>query len=322
MTYLLFFLSLGLITALILVFKRSREHRKQLTILQQKLKEADRKIKDKEQIYEQLIRELNDQINILEDRRKSLHEPDKIKFLQEKIKNKSRKIRAAQQLNERLKEEFKTLQNQFDQLNIEKLNWRLETSKLKEITEEKEKAIQKANDLYKDIESEIDSKTVEFRESIKILEMANDQLMKENQSLKAGGLPTTDNFIVLKSREQDFYPYEKREILLDTLEKSLGNVHKNSRRWDILRDIISNNPSDSRREAIRQELQNLFQDYKNMNRGMRNNLEKMGFEIVAENNHYKMIYYGDSRYMITFAKTPGDWRAGRNIMSEICNLLL
>ena len=43
MIYLLFFLSLGLATALVLVIKKSQQQNKNYSIVQQKLKETDRK---------------------------------------------------------------------------------------------------------------------------------------------------------------------------------------------------------------------------------------------------------------------------------------
>ncbi|NJP11694.1 MAG: hypothetical protein HC866_21325 [Leptolyngbyaceae cyanobacterium RU_5_1] len=195
--------------------------------------------------------------------------------------------------------------------------------KLRELAEEKEQARKDANDLYKDIEKEIEEKTKESEERIKALEDINDKLRRENHNLKSVKLPLEqDEVIVLKVTERDLYLREKREILIDVLKNSLRNIHENSRRQHIISDVISNNGSNSKREEIKTEIQNLFRDYRSMNSSTRNTLERMGFQIVSENNNYKIIFHGDSRYMIAFAKTPSDWRAGRNIASNICNLLL
>ncbi len=51
-------------------------------------------------------------------------------------------------------------------------------------------------------------------------------------------------------------------------------------------------------------------------------LTNMGFEIISETNHYKIRFCQDNRYVISFAKTASDHRAGMNIASNICNLLL
>ena len=41
-------------------------------------------------------------------------------------------------------------------------------------------------------------------------------------------------------------------------------------------------------------------------------MKDLGFEITEEGKHYKLTYYGDDRYQATFAKTPSDFRSGKN----------
>jgi uncharacterized phage infection (PIP) family protein YhgE len=297
MTYLLFFLSIGLITGLALVFNQLRQQRAETIVAKLKLKEADEKIKAAGRVHHDLI--LRDQsIRQLE---------NQIKLLQDQLKN---------------------IWQQFEQSEHDLPPEILKISQLQELVEEKEKARQDANDLYKDIEKEIEDKTKKYEERIRELESINTSLRKENQNLKIVN-PTLkqapskqDEVIALKVLEQDFYAQEKIGILVDVLRNSLGNVHENSRRQHIITDIVSNNIYDANREEIKAEIRNLFRDYRRMNSNTKNALERMGFEIVSENSNYKMIFHGDSRYMISFAKTPSDFRAGRNIASDICNLLL
>ena len=49
-------------------------------------------------------------------------------------------------------------------------------------------------------------------------------------------------------------------------------------------------------------------------------LENLGFVVTAEQNHYKFTYFGDSRYMTVFAKTPSDKRAGKNSASDAARM--
>ena len=54
-----------------------------------------------------------------------------------------------------------------------------------------------------------------------------------------------------------------------------------------------------------------------MSSTMRQELQKVGFEITEEGKHYRLTYYGDSRYKTTIAKTGSDWREGKNIAATI-----
>lgn len=196
------------------------------------------------------------------------------------------------------------------------------------LNQDRELLKQQSEKLYKDIEKEIDQETKELKERLRQLEELTYRLTQENQELKivkpveTKSIPEQDGLIILKASERDFYPNERSEILLDVLKDSLRNVRDNSRRQHIIADIVSNNSFESRREKIKAELQELFRDYRDMSRSTRKALERMGFEIVSENNHYKLIFQKDNRYMVAFAKTTSDWRAGRNIVGHISNLLL
>lgn len=58
-----------------------------------------------------------------------------------------------------------------------------------------------------------------------------------------------------------------------------------------------------------------------MTNSLRRELEKLGFDITEEGKHYKLFYYGDHRYFFTLAKTPSDWRAGKNNFSQMTKVL-
>ena len=65
------------------------------------------------------------------------------------------------------------------------------------------------------------------------------------------------------------------------------------------------------------ELKAAFNDYRDLNTDLRNELEELGFEISSEGKHHKLTYYGDSRYQTTLAKTSSDYRSGMNAVSVI-----
>lgn len=205
-----------------------------------------------------------------------------------------------------------------------------------QLNQEKELLKQQSEKLYKEIEVEIEVETKELQEQVRRLEariqqleQTNHQLTQENQDLTLTKLSATklsasepDGAIILTATERDLYPNERSGILVEVLKDALRNVRENSRRQHIIADIVANNAFDSNREKMKAELQELFRDYRDMSRGTRKALERMGFEIVSESNHYKLIFQRDNRYMVAFAKTTSDWRAGRNIVGHISNLLL
>ncbi|MGJ3249051.1 MAG: hypothetical protein ACFE0I_23635 [Elainellaceae cyanobacterium] len=197
--------------------------------------------------------------------------------------------------------------------------------KLQELYEEKEKVRQEADDLYQNIEQSIEEKTKELEVKLKRLRDENDQLKSElrNKFIKPvkSGIET-DSAITLNTQEKDLYPQEIMGTLIESLKASLRNIPENSRREHIVSDIINNNSVQTRRDEIKSEIQYLFRSYTNMNAKTKNALEAMGFEIIAQSNHYKIVFRDDPRYTFAFAKTPSDWRAGRNIARDICNKLL
>ena len=46
-------------------------------------------------------------------------------------------------------------------------------------------------------------------------------------------------------------------------------------------------------------------------------LRAVGFEVVSEQNHYKLRFMGNEKYWFTLFKTPSDARSGKNLVSDI-----
>ena len=111
-------------------------------------------------------------------------------------------------------------------------------------------------------------------------------------------------------------------MLLDALKESLPRCVPGSRRRDVLADIISKNNCQHIIDERAAELKTLLKGYKNVSGSMKRTLQDLGFTISEEGKHYKLTYYGDSRYMITLAKTPSDGRSGLNIATTIIKNML
>lgn len=316
MIYFLFLLSIGLITGLAVVIKQLQHQRLENSIALQRLREAEQRSLEAEQrsleaeqirtdliTCEALVQQLQRQLENLQADR-----TEEIAIAQQRLKDAERKSLECEQLRNELVTQNELIQ----QLNQQIESLKNEQQELENLNQEQEKTIKK---LYDDIDVEIKEQSRKCEEKIKELDSIRYQFKPEIQN------PGTDSFIQLKVLEPDLYPQEKMGILIDILKDSQKNTHENSRRQHILDDIISNNESTIHREEIKNEIHSLFKDYKSLSSKMRQTLERMGFEMVSENNHYKIVFCRDPRYTFSFAKTPSDWRSGRNIARDICNVI-
>ena len=385
MTYILFLISIVLITVLAVVIKKLQRQELETSIALQRAKEVENKLKHLEQsnnlAVQDKINQLNVQIKALKDEQNKLQQlnvekENTILVLRKEAEQENKDFEQVAQAGKdlaqrdesigRLDLQIKALQDDqqhLQQLNLEKENTitmlrkeveqksrdfeqveqarqesakqdqlirRLNTqveglqderTRLQQLNEEKEEIAQK---LYDEIEDEIEEKTKEQKKRIEELEKELANVYNSFGDIQGQNLDQSGdvNAIKLKALERDLYPNERLDILITVLKDSLNNVHENSRRNHIISDVISNNNISSFREDFKEEIQHLFRDYKSMNSRLKQSLQRMGFEIVSDNSNYKIIFHHDGRYTICFAKTPSDWRAGRNIARDIRNLIL
>ena len=157
----------------------------------------------------------------------------------------------------------------------------------------------------------------ELQKQVERLTRTNEALLCENYGLRAK-IDSRDNFPILYLGDEDeLYPGEIKEMILDAVEEKIKNISDSTRRYDVLTDILESNMYQKIRDKREELIKNLFKDYKTMSSTMRQELQKVGFEITEEGKHYRLTYYGDSRYKTTIAKTGSDWREGKNIAATI-----
>lgn len=106
------------------------------------------------------------------------------------------------------------------------------------------------------------------------------------------------------------------------LADSFNNTEKGTRLYDVLKDILENNPYQHLGDERKQKVKNLFKGYRTLTRTMKQELMSLGFQIIDDGKHYKITYTGDSRYMVTIGKTPSDNRAGSNNAGMINKIML
>lgn len=158
-----------------------------------------------------------------------------------------------------------------------------------------------------------------WKQKVTDLTRANDALTAENQGLhnKIANSGFSHVLNINIGAEDDFYPEEIKDIILAVLEKSLSEIEPQSRRYDIVTNILRSNKHHSIREKKIEQLKHALKSSSKMTPHILQELKDIGFEISEDGKHYKLTYFGDARYTIALAKTPSDYRSGQNNISII-----
>jgi hypothetical protein len=146
------------------------------------------------------------------------------------------------------------------------------------------------------------------------------RLQAETRRLTAATHPTGQGLLVL-GKEQDLYAHELHDVVITALQEALRSCREDSRRQHILTDLLAANHEQSDRHTLENEIKALFKTYRDMDAPTRSALTRLGFNISEDGKHYKVIFQGDGRYTFTLPKTSSDHRAGKNIASDINNVL-
>lgn len=119
---------------------------------------------------------------------------------------------------------------------------------------------------------------------------------------------------LLKSEAIDFYPGEQLDFVLSILKQAQKKCDPDSRSYDIIESILSQNQPVGRGEEILQELEKIFK------KGMPTSadqikLNELGFTYTQSRKHPKLRFH--ERYMFVIPNTPSDHRGCKNALSQI-----
>lgn len=164
-----------------------------------------------------------------------------------------------------------------------------------------------------------------YNRKIDDLQAENEILREEKNTLeqrlrdhaaaeKAGG-----NALLAAGEEQDLYPGEIHEILVDLLKEARKAVPQGSRRADLLDDLIAHNRTQEIPRQKADALKTALKGYRELDASLRRKLNELGIDIPEQTKkHYKLKYYGDDRYTASMACTGGDsGRGGRNLAASL-----
>ena len=187
---------------------------------------------------------------------------------------------------------------------------------------EAERAKQNAEDEIDQVYEEFDEEIRNLKKKLKEMAKENEALQMENFGLRAKMNGSDAVPIIFRGDEEDFYPEEIKDMVRGVLADALNNTEKGTRQYDVLEDILQNNPYQHLSDERKQRVKNLFKGYKSLTGTMKQELADLGFEISDDGKHYKLTYKGDPRYMVTIGKTPSDNRAGSNNAGTINKIML
>lgn len=197
-------------------------------------------------------------------------------------------------------------------------NLQNQIQRLAEAESAKQSAEEEINLVYEEFDEDIKS----LQKKVEELSKANEALQMENFGLRAKMNASDAMPIIYQGDEEDFYPEEVKDMVLGVLAEALNNTEKGTRLYNVLEDILENNPYQHLSDERKQRVKNLFKGYKTLTGAMKQELISLGFEISDDGKHYKITYQGDPRYMVTIGKTPSDNRAGSNNAGMINKIML
>ena len=181
-----------------------------------------------------------------------------------------------------------------------------------------EKAAAEAQDEVSDVYAVLDEELQNLQKKVEELTKRNDILVSENQGLLAKLSKSDKTPILYMGDEDDLYQGEIKDFILATLNEAATNAGEGNRKKDVLTDIVESNEYQHLAEEKKHKLKQILKGYKSINSGMKQDLIDLGFAFTdSDGKHYKLIYNGDERYLLTLAKTPSDNRSGDNIIGTI-----
>lgn len=119
--------------------------------------------------------------------------------------------------------------------------------------------------------------------------------------------------------EQDLYPGEKNDIILDILDAYLKNLPNNIRRYHVVKSVINGNKTIGNREKMVKDLRKFYNTYSNCKDAKA--LIALGYTVNFDGKHLCVNLHGDTRYNLYIAKTPSDFRGALNNFSDAQRLL-
>ena len=179
---------------------------------------------------------------------------------------------------------------------------------------------------------EIDKEIYKYRKIADFAEAENEKLREQNNELsrqidflkkqldaKQKIIDAQEEIPVLhRGKEKPKYEGEFKAFVKDALETSIEHVSKETRRYDVITDLIESNFTD-KDVTLDDKLQHVASATKGYKTSsdLKKELEEADLVLADGGKHPKIQFKGDERYMLTCASTTSDVRAGDNLYAQI-----
>lgn len=162
----------------------------------------------------------------------------------------------------------------------------------------------------------------EAKEKLHRAVMETKSLAAQNESLRQALNARDDGRRMLIAAPIDeFFSGEQYDLVVTTLAKALRTTETNTRAYELLEGILALNALRGEGKEVDETLKRVLSKGENVKERDLLELKAVGFEVVSDSNHYRLIYKGNDKYVITLHKTPSDVRSGKNLVSDILNTI-
>ena len=153
----------------------------------------------------------------------------------------------------------------------------------------------------------------------KIAELANDnrRLNARSSSLEAALQATESDGLLVKAPITEFFEGEQHDLLITLLLKALSNYAEDTRAYELVQKLLEVNAEKGNGRVIFDELKAVLSNGGAPRDSDFARLKAIGFDLVSEQNHYKLVFKGNEKYWFPLFKTPSDYRGGKNLVSDI-----
>lgn len=162
----------------------------------------------------------------------------------------------------------------------------------------------------------------EVKEKLHRAVRENRSLSAQNESLRQA-LDAKDDGrrMLIAAPIDEFFSGEQYDLVVTTLAKALRTTETNTRAYELLEGILALNALRGEGKEVDETLKRVLSKGETIKERDLLELKAIGFEVISDSTHYRLIYNGNDKYVITLHKTPSDVRSGKNLVSDILNTI-
>jgi len=204
---------------------------------------------------------------------------------------------------------------------IQERKFRINIENLKQKVEQAPRDYKELEKLYTEMEKAYEQELTAKNKKIKELEENSQKYFYENLTYKTK--QDIDSTISIPCTLTEYFPYEIQHKIYNILI-DLPTDNYADRTQEILGDIKNSIKQDSKHLDYSNQLtslKNILSSYDGVNTKLKKILSYFNIKLTEDGKHIKANFQLDTRYPQSFAKTPSDDRAGKNIFSIFKRIL-